>query len=143
MVQQKTLESPMDSKEIQPVHPKGNQSWIFIGRTDAEAEVLILWPRGAKSQLTGKDPDAGKDWGQEEKVGIEDGMVGWHHKLNGQEFEQTLGDSEGQVSLVCYSAWGRKESDTTEWLNNNDNTIMDTYYTFIHNHRMYNIKSEL
>ena len=143
MVQQKTLESPMDSKEIQPVHPKGNQSWIFIGRTDAEAEVLILWPRGAKSQLTGKDPDAGKDWGQEEKGATEDGMVGWHHKLNGQEFEQTLGDSEGQVSLVCYSAWGRKESDTTEWLNNNDNMIMDTYYTFIHNHRMYNIKSEL
>ena len=143
MVQQKTLESPMDSKEIQPVHPKGNQSWIFIGRTDVEAEVLILWPRGAKSQLTGKDPDAGKDWGQEEKGATEDGMVGWHHKLNGQEFEQTLGDSEGQVSLVCYSAWGRKESDTTEWLNNNDNMIMDTYYTFIHNHRMYNIKSEL
>ena len=125
MVQQKTLESPMDSKEIQPVHPKGNQSWIFIGRTDAEAEVLILWPRGAKSQLTGKDPDAGKDWGQEEKGATEDGMVGWHHKLNGQEFEQTLGDSEGQVSLVCYSAWGRKESDTTEWLSNNNSNIYD------------------
>ena len=83
----KTLESPLDCKEIQPVHPKGNQSWIFTGRTDAKAEALIFWPPVAKSQLTGKDPDAGKDWRQEEKGTTEDEMVGWHHWLDGQEFE--------------------------------------------------------
>ena len=95
IVLEKTLESPLDCKEIKPVHPKGNQSWIFIGRTDAEAEVLILWPPDAKRQLTGKDPDAEKDWGQEEKRATEDEMVGWHYRLNGHEFEQTQGDSEG------------------------------------------------
>ena len=84
---EKTLESPLDCKEIQPVHPKGNQSWIFIGRIDAEAETPILWPPDAKNWLTGKDPDAGKDWRQEEKGTIEDEMVGWHHRLNGHEFE--------------------------------------------------------
>ena len=92
---EKFLESPLDSKEIQPVNPKGNQSWICIGRTDAEAEAPILWPPDAKSWLTGKYPDAGKDWRQEEKGSIEDGMVGWYHQLNGREFEQTPGDSEG------------------------------------------------
>ena len=92
---EKFLESPLDSKEIQPVNPKGNQSWICIGRTDAEAEAPILWPPDAKSWLTGKYPDAGKDWRQEEKGSIEDGMVGWYHQLNGHEFEQTPGDSEG------------------------------------------------
>ena len=85
------------------VDPKGNQSWIFTGRTDAEVEALILWPPDAKSGLIGKDPDAGKDWGQEEKGAIEDEMVGWHHWLNGHEFEQIPGDSEGQGSLACYS----------------------------------------
>ena len=90
---------------IKPVNPKGNQIWIFIGRTDAEAETPILWPPDAKSQLIGKDPDAGKDWGQEVKRVTEDEMAGWHHWLNGHEFEQTPGDSEGQGSLVCCSPW--------------------------------------
>ena len=88
VVLEKTLESPLDCKEIQPVHPKGIQFWIFIGRTDAEAETLILWPPDAKNWLTGKDPDAGQDWRQEEKGIIKDEMVGWHHRLNGHEFEQ-------------------------------------------------------
>ena len=91
--------------------------WIFIGRTDAEAEAPILWPPGAKSQLTGKDLDAGKDWGQKEKGEIEDEVVGWHHQFNGHEFMQAPGDSEGQGSLACCSPWDHKESDTTEWLN--------------------------
>ena len=101
VVLEKTLENPLDSKEIKSVNPKGNQSWIFIGRTDAEAEAQapILWPPDAKSRLTGKDPDAGKDWGQEERR-AEDEMVGWHHWLNGHESEQALGDGEGQASLV-------------------------------------------
>ena len=117
VVLEKTLESPLDYKEIQPVHPKGDQSWIFIGRTDAEAETPILWPPDMKNWLTGKDPDAGKDWGQEEKGMKEDEMVGWHHQLDGHEFEQALGVSNGQGSLACWSPWGRKESDTTEQLN--------------------------
>ena len=120
MVLEKTLESPMDSKEITPINPKGNQSWIFIERTDAEAEASILWAPDAKNWLVGKDPDAGKDWGQEEKGSTEAEMVGWHHQLNGHEFEQILGDSEGQGSLACYSPWGHKESDPTEWRNNNN-----------------------
>ena len=107
------LESPLESKEIKPVNPKGNQPWIFIGRTDAEAEAPILWPPDAKSQLTGKDSNAGKDWGQEKKGMIEDEMVGWHHLLNGSEFKQTPGDSEGQGSRACSSPWGCKELDTT------------------------------
>ena len=119
VVLEKTLESPLDCKEIQPVHPKGNQSWVFIGRTDAEAETPILWPPDAESWLIWKDPDAGKDWGQEEKGMTEDEMVGWHHQFNGLEFEQTLGDSEGQGSLAYCSPWGCKESKTTEQLNNN------------------------
>ena len=116
---EKTLESSLDSKEIQPVHPKGNQPWIFIGRTDAEAEAPILWLLNVKSGLTGKAPDAGKDWRQEEKRVTEDEMVGWHHWLDGHEFEQTPGDSGGQGSLACCSPWGRKESDTTWQLNKN------------------------
>ena len=108
VVLEKTLESPLDCKEIQPVHSKGYQSWVFIGRTDVKAEAPILWPPDAKSQLIGKDPDAGKDWGQEEKRAIKNEMVGWYHWLNGQEFEQTLGDSEGQGSLESYSPWGQK-----------------------------------
>ena len=108
VVLEKTLESRLDCKEIQPVHPKGSQSWISIGRTDAEAEAPILWPPDAKSWLIGKDSDAGKDWGQEEKGTTEDERVGWHHQLNGHEFEQTLGDSEVQRSLVCCGSWGRR-----------------------------------
>ena len=92
VVLEKTLESPLDSKEVKPVNPKGNQPWIFIGKTDAEAEASILWSPDADSQLTGKDPDAGKDWRQEERGMTEDEMAGWHHWLNGLEFEQTLGD---------------------------------------------------
>ena len=106
----KTLESPLDSKEIQPVNPKGNRPWIFIGRTDAEAEAeaLILWPPNVKSWLIWKDPDAGKDLRQENKGMTEDEMVEWHHWLNGHEFEQTLGDGEGQGGLVCCGPWGHK-----------------------------------
>ena len=115
----KTLESPFDCKEIKPIHPKGNQPWMFIGRTDAEAEAPILWPPDANSLFTGKDPDAGKDWRREEKGMTEDKMVGWHHWLNGHESEQAPGDSEGQEGLECCSPWGCKESDMTEWLNNN------------------------
>ena len=121
VVPEKTLKSPLDSKEIEPVHPKGNQPWIFIGRTDGEAGAPILWPPDAHSQLTEKDPDAGKGWGQEEKGTTEDEMAGWPHRLHGHGFEQTPGDGEGQGSLVCCSPWGHKESDTTEWLNNNNN----------------------
>ena len=113
----KTLESYLYSKEIKPVNPKGNQPLIFIGRTDAEAP--ILWPPDAKSQLVGKDPDAGKYWRQEEKGTTEDEMVGWHHWLNGYEFEQALGDGEGQGSLAWCSLWGHKESNITEQLENN------------------------
>ena len=118
VVLEKTLESPLACKEIQLVHPKGNQSWIFTGRTDAEAP--ILWPPGMKSLLIGTDLDAGKDWRREEKRMTEDKMDGLHHWLNGHEFEQALRDSEGQGSLACRSPWGHKESDTTEWLNNNN-----------------------
>ena len=109
-----TLESPLDSKEIKQISPKGNQPWIFIGRTDAETGAPIFWPPDAKNQLTGKDPDAGKDWGQEGKGVTEDDLVGQHHhQLSGHEFEQTLGDSEGQGSLACFSPLGRKQSDMT------------------------------
>jgi len=107
------------SNPISLVNPKGNQPWILIGRTDAEAEVPILWPPDSKSRLIGKDPDTGKDWRQKEKGKTEHEMVGWHHRFNGHEFEQTPGDGEGQGSLVCYSPWGHKELDTTERLNDN------------------------
>ena len=116
-VGEKTLESPLDCKEIQPVHPKGNQSWIFIRRTDVESETPILWPPDAKNWLIGKDPDAGKDWRLEEEGMTEDEMVGWHHRLNEHEFGWILGVGDGQGGLVCCSPWGRKESDTTERLN--------------------------
>ena len=117
VVLEKALESPLDCKEIKPVKPKGNQPGIFFGRTGAEAEAPILWPPDVKSQLIGKDPDAGKDWRQE-KGTTEDEMVGWHHRLNGHESEQSLGDGEVQGSLARCSPWGRKELDVTEWLNN-------------------------
>ena len=123
VVLEKTLESPLDCKEIKPVNPKGDQSWIFIERTDAEAEAPILWPPDAKSWLTGKDPDAGKDWGQKEQGTTEDEMVGWHHQLDGHEFEQAPGDGEGQESLACCSPRGHKELDTTEWLNKRQKAI--------------------
>ena len=114
---EKTLESPLDCKEIKPVHSKGNQSWIFTGRTDAEPETPILWPPDVKSWLIWKDPDAWKDWRQEEKGMTEDEMVGWHHQLDGHEFGWTPGVGDGQGGLACCGSWGRKELDTTERLN--------------------------
>ena len=117
VVLEKTLGSPLDCKEIKPVNTKGNQSWIFIGRTDAETEAPILWPPDTKNWLIWKDPDAGKDWRQEEKGTTEDETVGWHHRLNRCEFEQASAVSYGQGSLACCNPWGHKESDTTEWLN--------------------------
>ena len=117
VVLRQSLESSLNCKEIQPVNPTGNQSWIFIGRTDTETEAPILWSHDTKSWLIGKAPDAGKDWGQEEKGATEDEMVRWHHQLNGHESEQTtLGDSEGQGSLSCYSPWDHKTLDMTEQL---------------------------
>ena len=110
-------ESPLDCKEIQPVHPKGDQSWIFIERTDAEDETPVLWPPDSKNWFIGKDPDAGKDWWQEEKGKTEDEMVGLHLQLDGHEFEQALGVGDGQGSLACCSPWGCKESDKTKRLN--------------------------
>ena len=118
VVLENSLESPLDCKEIKPVNPKGNQPWIFTGRIDAEAEAIILWPPDEKSQLTGKDPDAEKDWGQEEKEVAEDEMVGEHHWLNELEFEQTLKDSGGQGRLACCSPWSHKEQNTALQLNN-------------------------
>ena len=135
MVLEKTLESPLDCKEIKPVNLKRNQFWIFIGRTDAEAEAPTLWPPDAKNWLTGKDPDAGKDWRQEEKETTEDEMVGWHHWLDGHEFEQTLGVGNGQESLACCSPWGHKELDTTEQLNWTESTSLgeqDRLASYIH-----------
>ena len=119
VVLEKILESSLGCKEIKPVNSKGNQLWVFIRRTDAEAEAPILWPLDAKSQLIRKEPDAGKDWGQEDKGLREDEMVGWHQWLNGHEFEQAPGDSEGQGSLACCNLRGHNKSDTTEQLNNN------------------------
>ena len=112
---EKTLESPLDCKEIIQVNPRGNQPWIFIVRINVEAEAPILWPPDAKSWFTGKDPDTGKDWKQEEKGVTEDGMVGWHHWLNGHEFEPTPADGKEQRSLACCSLCGCQESDTTYW----------------------------
>ena len=117
LVLEKTLESPLDCKEIQPVKPKGNQSWITIERSDVEAETPILWLPDSKNWLIWKDLNAGKDWRQEEKETIEDEMVWWHHWLDGHKFEQVLGVDDGQGSLVCCSTWGHKELDTTERLN--------------------------
>ena len=127
----KILESPLNCKEIQPVHPKGNQSWIFIGRTDTEAETPILWPPDAKSWLIGKDTNAGKDWGQEEKGTTEDQMVGWHHLLNGHGFGWTPGVGDGQGGLACCNSWGRKELDTTERLNWTEGDMIRILKSFI------------
>ena len=127
VVLEKTLDSPLDCKEIQPlgVHPKGDQSWVFIGRTDVEAETPILWTPYAKSWLIWKDPDAGKDWGQEKKGTTEDDMVGWHHWLNGHGFRWTPGVGDGQGGLMCCGAWGHKELDTTEQLNWKPHVILE------------------
>ena len=117
VVLEKTLDSPLDGKEVQSVYPKGNQSWIFIGKTDAEAEAPILWPHDGKNWLIGKDPEAEKDWRQEEKGTTENQMTGWFHRLNGYELEQAPGDGEGQKSSACCSPWGcrvRHDSDWTE-----------------------------
>ena len=122
VVLEKTLERPLDCMEIHLVHPKGDESWVFVGRTDVEAETPILWPPDAKRWLIGKDPDAGKDWGQEEKGTTEDEMVGWHHWLYGHGFEWTPGAGDGQGGLACCDSWGCKESDMTEWLNWTDIT---------------------
>ena len=117
VVLEKTLESPLDCKEIQPVHSKGDQPWVFFGRNDAKAETPVLWPPHAKSWLIGKDSDAGRGWGQEEKGTTENEMAGWHHQLDGCESEWTSGVGDGQGGLVCCDSWGRTESDTTERLN--------------------------
>ena len=114
---EKTLESPLDCKELQPVHSEGDQLWDFFGRNDAKAETPVLWPPHAKSWLIGKDSDAGKDWGQEEKGTTEDEVAGCHHRLDGREFEWTPGVGDGQGGLACCNSWGRKELDTTEQLN--------------------------
>ena len=131
VVLEKTLESPLDCKEIKPVNPKGNQSWIFISRTDAEAETPIVWPPDGTNWLTGKDPDAGKDWRQEENRMTEDELAGWHQRLNGHEFEQVPGLGDGQGGLACCSPWGHKESDLTEQLNWNEvlkNEVLAMYF---------------
>ena len=117
VVLEKTFESPLYCKEIQPVHSKGDQSWVFFGRTDAKAETPILWPPHAKSWRIGKDPDAGRDWRQEEKGTTEDEMAGWHHGLNGREFGWTPGVGDGQGGLACCNSWGRRELDMTEQRN--------------------------
>jgi len=112
----KTLESPLDCKEIHPVHSEGDQPWDFFGRNDAKAETPVLWPPHVKSWLIGKDSDPGRDWGQEEKGTTEDEMAGWHHSLDGRESQWTSGVGDGQGGLACCDSWGRKESDTTERL---------------------------
>ena len=117
VVLEKTLESPLDCREIQPVHSDGDQPWDFFGRNDAEAETPVLCPPHVKSWLIGKDSDAGRDWGQEEKGTTDDEMAGWHHWLNGRESEWTPGVGDGQGGLACCNSWGRRESDTTEQLN--------------------------
>ena len=121
VVLEKTLESPLDCKENQPVHPKGDQSWVFIGRTDVEAETPVFWPPDVKNWFIWKDPDAGRDWGQEEKGTTEDEMAGWHHWLDRRESEWTPAVGDRQGGLACCGSWGRKESDTTElnWTESN------------------------
>ena len=130
VVLEKTLESPLDCKEIQPVHSEGDQPWDFFGRNDAKAETPVLWPPHVKSWLIGKDFDAGRDWGQEEKGAAEDEMAGWHHALDGRESEWTPGDGDEQGGLACCHSWGREESDTTELLNWTEHTSHSTYLTF-------------
>ena len=142
-------ESPLDCKEIQLVHSEGDQSWDFSGRNDAKAETQVLWPPHAKSWLIGKDSDAGRDWGQEEKGTTEDDMAGWHHWLDGHESQWTPGVGDGQGGLACCDSWGRKESDTTErliWSESvqrvfmflfKENAWKNTYYKFVNSFRIY------
>ena len=122
---EKALESPLDCKEIQPVHSEGDPSWVFFGRTEAKAETPILWPADAKSWLIGKDSDAGRDWRQEEKGMTEDDMAGWHHRLNGCESEWTPGDGDVQGGLVCCDSWGRKVLDVKSWTRLSDWTELN------------------
>ena len=137
VVLEKILESPLDCKETQPVHPKGDQSWVFIVRTDAKAETPILWPLHAKGWLIGKDSDAGIDWGQEEKGMTENEIDWWHHQLDGHEFEWTLGVGDGQGGLVCCDSWGCKELDTqSNWAELNwflNIFSVEKYYTSLLN----------
>ena len=149
MVLEKTLQSLLDFKEIKAVNPKGNQPWIFIERAeaDAEAEALILWPPDVKSWIIRKDPNARKDWRQEEKGMTQDEMVGWHLRLYGQQSEQAQGYSEGQGSLVCCSPWGCKESDTNEWLNNNKIRLSQFFKviirSFISSNKLYTVLTHI
>ena len=131
VVLEKTLESPLDCKEIQPVSPKGDQPWIFIGRTDAEAGAPVFWQPDMKSQIIGKAPDPGKNWRQMKKREAEDEMVRCHHRLHVHKFVQTPGNSEGQGSLVCYSPWDHKQSDTTERLNNDTKVLFTIFFSII------------
>ena len=131
VVLEKILASPLDCKEIQPVHSEGDQPWDFFGRNDAKAETLVLWPPQVKSWLIGKDSDAGRDWGQEEKGMTEDEMAGWHDWLDGREFEWTPGVGDGQGGLACCDSWGRKESDMTEQLIWSE-TASQHMYTYVH-----------
>ena len=131
VVLEETLESPWDSKEVQPVNPKENHPWIFIKGADSEAETPILWPPASKNWLSGKDSDVGQDWRQKEKGTIKDEIFGWHHRLDGHEFEHAFGDGDGQESLACCSPLGHKVSDTTEWLNNNKYMDKQQVYPFI------------
>ena len=129
------LLSPLDCREIQPIHSKGDQYWVFFGRNDAKAETPVLWPPHAKSWLIGKDSDAGRDWGQEEKGMTEDEMAGWHHQLIGHEFGWTPGAGDGQGGLVCCDSWGHKESDTTErlsWTELMNYITQDSNFNIIH-----------
>ena len=141
VVLEKTVESPSDCKEIQPVHSKGDQPWVFFGSYDTKAETLALWPPDGKSWLIGKDSDAGRDWRQEKEGSTEAEMAGWHHRLNGHESERTLGVGDGQGGLACCNSWGSKESDTTERLNwtelNWSLTEKDKYHMISH---MWNLK---
>ena len=141
VVLEKTLESPLDCKEIQPVHSEGDQPWDFFGRNDAKAETPVLWPPHAKSWLIGKDSEAGRDWEQEEKGTIEDEMAGWHHWLDGCESEWTPGVGDGQGSLACCDSWGCEESDTTERLIWSDlNPLIISHNTYIQNTETENYK---
>ena len=134
VVLEKTLESPLDCKEIQPVHSKGDQSWVFFGKNDAKAETPVLWPPHVKSWLIGKDSDAGRDWGQEAKGLTEDEMAGWHHRLNRCGFGWTLGVGNEQGGLACCNSWGRKGSDTTEQLTelNWTESLLVLYKKYLH-----------
>ena len=136
VVLEMTLENPLDCKEIKPFNSKGNQSWIFLGRTDAEAETPILWPPDANNWLTGKDPDAGKDWRQEEKGTTEDEMVGWHHWLNGHEFEKAPGVGDGQGSLVCRSPRGHRVGHN--WV-----TELNWYLFYIPFYSVYSLRNHI